>query len=77
MDKINRLQDLLSHSADLFPDKTAIVCNQNNITYKQLHLITETLFSILHSNGIKKGDRVAIYSQKSIDAIACIFGILK
>lgn len=71
------LQHLLSDSAKQFPTKEAIVCGDEQITYKALDEITNKLAGVLKKNGVKRGDRVGIYMTKSLSSIVSIHGILK
>lgn len=76
MNNGNTLHQLLKQSVQLFPDNTALICNENNVTYSELYKLSNTLKNCLSLNGINKGDRVAIYSEKSIEFVASIFGVL-
>ncbi len=71
------LQHLLIESAKKHPDNVAIVFQDNSITYKELDGVTDKLAATLVKNGVKKGDRVGIYVNKSIPSIVSIHGILK
>ena len=71
------LQHLLSNSADKYPKNPAVIYQDNSITYKEIDEQTDKLAATLISTGIKKGDRVGIYINKSIPSIVSIFGILK
>ena len=71
------LQHLLIDSAEKFPDNEAVVFQDKSITYRELDEVTNKLAITLKENGIKKGDRVGIYLNKSIPSIISINGILK
>lgn len=71
------LQHLLINSAKKFPDKDAVIFEGEKITYKDLDEVTNKLAAVLKSNGIKGGDRIGIYVNKSIPSVICILGILK
>jgi amino acid adenylation domain-containing protein len=74
----NALHQLLDYSAQVFSDHTAIEePGHGTITYKELAILSDRLRDRLCYLGIRPGDRVGIYLQKSIDAVASIFGILK
>ena len=76
MDNGEKLHDLLKQSVQLHSDHTALICNDKIISYKNLSELSCTLQNTLSLMGVKKGDRVAIYSEKSITFVASIFGIL-
>jgi amino acid adenylation domain-containing protein len=71
------LQHLLTASAKKYPNKEAVIFENERITYKQLDEISDSLATVLRKNGISNGDRVGIYVNKSIASVICIFGILK
>ncbi len=74
---VNLLQELLINSAAQFPDKKAVVFNNESISYKDLDLLTNRVANYLLSIGVKRGDRVGIYINKSIPSIISIYSILK
>lgn len=49
----------------------------NRISYSKILDSVERLATFLHSKGIEKGDRVAIYMQNSPHWIISYFGILR
>lgn len=72
------LFNLLEHSAELHPARTAVIePGQGSITYAELDTLANRLRDQLHNLGVQRGDRVGIYLHKSIDSVATIFGILK
>jgi amino acid adenylation domain-containing protein len=71
------LQHLLSNSADKYPNHAAVIYQDKSISYKEIDELTDKLAVTLINTGIKKGDRVGIYINKSIPSIVSIFGILK
>jgi amino acid adenylation domain-containing protein len=71
------LQHLLINAAKGFPDKEAVVFKDQRISYRELDRLTDKLAATLRENGVKRGDRVAIYLNKSIPSVVCILGILK
>ena len=71
------LHHLLSRSAEKYPDNTAVIFRDRSITYGEFDELTDKLAVTLINSGIKKGDRVGIYINKSIPSIVSIFGILK
>jgi len=72
------MHDYLSHSAQLFPDNTAIEePGKGKISYRDLDVLSSVLSAHFYRLGVRRGDRVGIYMHKSIDAIVSIMGILK
>ena len=58
--------------------RTAVVEPERGaITYRDLDRLADRLRDRLLALGVRRGDRVALYLRKSIDAIAAILGVLK
>ncbi|MEH2059252.1 MAG: amino acid adenylation domain-containing protein [Nostoc sp.] len=70
-------QQLLEISAEKYPDKAAVIYKNSAITYQDLDAVSSQLAWVLKRSGVEKGDRIGIYLNKSIEAVAAIFGILK
>ncbi len=58
------------------PDKKAIVCNDQSISYSELWDMTMSLTEELKCFGIGKGDFIAVHMSNSIDMVISIFAIL-
>ncbi len=71
------VQDFLHHSACRFPDKVALVCVGNRLTYAQLENAANHLAHRLQNLGVARGDRVAIHLPNSVEAIVGLFAVLK
>ncbi len=74
---IYTLSQLLTETAARFPDKAAVVFQDEAITYQQLDELSNQVAHTLKKNGVQQGDRVGIYINKSIPSVFSIFGILK
>ncbi len=71
------LPQLLIETAPRFPEKDAVVFQEEKISYAQLDEVSNRLAHVLKQSGVRRGDRVGIYLNKSIASIVSIFGILK
>jgi len=71
------LQEILRKSAEAYPEKAAIVCGEQEITYSQLEVFSNQFANALVKLGTKKGDRVAIFLPNISQFIIAYFGILK
>lgn len=71
------LQGFLERSAAAQPDKTALVCGSQRISYAELEAGANRLAHGLRSAGVGRGDRVAFCLDNSIEAVTAVFGILK
>ena len=67
----------LEVSANDNPSKTALVCGPARLSYQALEQWANRLANALMSQGIERGDRVAIWLENSPGAAAAIFGVLK
>jgi amino acid adenylation domain-containing protein len=72
-----RLQDLVSLQAARTPSSRAIVFNDESITYSQLEEQSNRLGRMLMAQGCKRGDRIALFVPKSIEAVIGMLGVLK
>jgi long-chain acyl-CoA synthetase len=71
------LQEILKKSAEEFPQKTAIICGEQEITYAQLNVFSNQFANALANLGVRKGDRVAVFLPNIPQFIIAYFGILK
>lgn len=71
------IQHYLSLSANRFPEKVALVCENDHITYSQLEQNSTQLAHALIKSGIKRQDRVIVFMDNSIETIISLYGILK
>jgi amino acid adenylation domain-containing protein len=71
------LQQLLRQSAARLPDKLAVVCRDEQLTYRELDDLSNRLAHLLHDNGVQPGDRVGLLFPKSVRSVVAMFGVLK
>ena len=71
------VQHFLERSADRSPDKTALVCGDQRLTYRQVEQRANQLVHALIQMGMERGERIAVYLPNSVEAVVSIFGILK
>lgn len=74
------LLDLLAHSATTRPDAIAVEEGSSSalaLTYSALDALSNRMRDYLVAAGVKRGDRVGIYTQKSVDAYAALLGAMK
>lgn len=71
------LHDILAYSADENKRKLVARCGDDSLTYGELDDLSNKLSHCLISKGIKVGDRVCIYLDKSINSLISIFAILR
>ena len=67
----------LENSALRLPDKVALVCGDQRLTYLELNKSVNQLAYALVDIGIKRQDRVVIFLDNSVESVVSVFGILK
>lgn len=58
------------------PEKIAVICGDRRLSYAQLAELSQRIAASLVAAGVGKGDRVAILSGRSIEAVAAQLGVL-
>jgi long-chain acyl-CoA synthetase len=71
------VQEFLQNGAARWPDKVALICGSERFTYAQLDAMANRLANALHEQGVRRGDRVGIYLNNSVQSVVAVFGILK
>lgn len=74
---IDGIGDMLCLTADKHPEKTAIVCGDQRISYRMLNSRASRLANALIDLGIKKGDKVAYLYLNGPEFMVTWFGIAK
>lgn len=67
------LHDLISKAASGGPSRVALIRKGTQVTYEQLHDLVERTASGLVQLNLKRGDRVAVYLPKQVEAVASMF----
>jgi acyl-CoA synthetase (AMP-forming)/AMP-acid ligase II len=73
---INSIRILLEDAASTHPDKTALVLNEQQMTYAELFTRVNQAAFYLRELGLPKDARIGIYSNKSIEQVVAILAIL-
>ncbi|MBL8667669.1 MAG: AMP-binding protein [Rhodospirillales bacterium] len=71
------VHDFLRDSAQRLPDKVALVCGGRRLTFAELDAMSNRLAAALRQGGVRRGDRVGIFLNNSVDAVVGIFATLK
>jgi acyl-CoA synthetase (AMP-forming)/AMP-acid ligase II len=71
------VHDFLQDSAATRPDKVALISGGKRYSYAQLDAMSNRLANGLIRAGVRRGDRVGIYLNNSLELVVGIFGILK
>ena len=59
------------------PQATALSCREQNISYSELNHHANRLAHYLIAQGVRPGNRVALFMERSIDAVIALLGIIK
>lgn len=71
------VHEFLENSATRTPDKVALICSGQRLTYQQVDVDANRVANGLLAAGVQRGDRVAVWLPNSVEAVLAIFGILK
>jgi amino acid adenylation domain-containing protein len=71
------IHQLFERQVRNLPDKTALVCKQEKITYEELNSMANCVALRLIKSGLKQGCIVGLIVNRSIEMLAGILGILK
>ena len=71
------VHEFLENSARRLSNKTALIFQDQRLTYIQINETANQLAHALINAGLKRGDRVAIFLDNSIEAVISIYGVLK
>ena len=71
------LHDYLAEASARLPDKTAIVCRRDRITFRELHEASDALAAHLEHVGVARGDRVVVFADNTIETAIAFWGTLK
>jgi amino acid adenylation domain-containing protein len=71
------LHDFLADSAERLPDKVALVCRKERVTYAELDARANALANALAEHGVTQGDRVVVFLENSVEAVVSFWAALK
>lgn len=71
------VNEFLEKSAEKYPDKAAIICQDKRTTYLEIEQSSNSLSHALIEEGMGKQDRAAVYLDFSLESVVSLFGILK
>ncbi|PGA49003.1 AMP-binding protein, partial [Bacillus pseudomycoides] len=71
------IHELFEEQVELTPEQIAVVFGKQKLTYKQLNQRSNQLARTLRAKGVTENQLVAIMTERSIEMIVGILGILK
>ncbi|MGH2666783.1 amino acid adenylation domain-containing protein [Flavobacterium sp.] len=75
--KYNTVLDLINQQVQQAPDQIVVEFEEDSLTYQELNEQSNQLANCLIHKGIKKGDLIGIYLERSLEMIIGLLGILK
>ncbi len=71
------IADLAEHAIDAVPDRVALICGDETITYAELEEKANRLAHYLIDQGVQKDDKVGLYCRNRIEIVIAMLGIVK
>ena len=71
------IADLAEHAIDAVPDRVALICGDDQLTYAQLEEKANRLAHYLIDQGVNKDDKVGLYCRNRIEIVIAMLGIVK
>src|SRR5246500_4082864 len=71
------IADLAEHAIDAVPDRVALICGDDQLTYAELEEKANRLAHYLVDQGVKKDDKVGLYCRNRIEIVIAMLGIVK
>ncbi|WP_227998327.1 acyl-CoA synthetase [Nocardia australiensis] len=69
--------DLFEHAVDAVPKRTALICGDRQLTYRELDEQANRLAKHLAANGIGPGDHVGVYARNRIETVVTMLATYK
>ena len=70
------LHDFFYAAVARLPNKTALICDGQRYTYSDLAVRVNILAHTLRTNGVKRGDRVALFLDNSVEMAVGVYATL-
>lgn len=71
------IADLAEHAIDAVPDRVALICGDEQLTYAQLEEKANRFAHYLMDQGVREGDKVGLYCRNRIEIVIAMLGIIK
>ena len=71
------IADLAEHAIDAVPERVALICGDEQITYGELEEKANRLAHYLIDQGVKKDDKVGLYCRNRIEIVIAMLGSIK
>lgn len=74
---LTNVLDYLKNSADKYPDKTVLSDSKNQVTYKELDSLSDSIASAVLSKVDGKNSPVVVFIDRNIESVIAFMGIVK
>ena len=71
------IADLAEHAIDAVPDRVALICGDEQLTYAQLEEKANRVAHYLIDQGVKKDDKVGLYCRNRNEIVIAMLGVVK
>ena len=71
------IADLFEHTVDAVPDRTALLCDDIELTFRQLDERANRFANFLLGQGVGVGDHVGIYANNSAAWVEAMYAAFK
>jgi amino acid adenylation domain-containing protein len=71
------LHDVLLDSARRLPDKVALVCKNQRLSYSEIDARSNALAHALCARRVQRGDRVVIFADNTVETVVAFWAVLK
>lgn len=72
-----QVEEFLEQSAERYPERTALVCRGQRLTYAEFETSCNQMANALLAHRLQRWDRVAIYMGNTVETTLAIFATLK
>lgn len=76
-DAVPLLQDFITRAAQRAPDKQALVCMKQRLTFRELDQRSNALAHSLIARGVRPGERVLVFADNTPETVISYWGVLK
>jgi hypothetical protein len=71
------IHQMIEKQVEQTPEATAVICNDERVSYNELNRRANRLAHFLHSRGVGPETLVGIYLERSVDMLVAQLGVLK
>lgn len=71
------MHDVFDQTAQKYPQKVALQDATKTLTFSEIQIQADSIAQLLIEKGIQVGDYVAVYMQRSMEAIISMLGVMK